>query len=77
VATIWTDPDGHFHVAGLPAGTYSVVVSLDGFITNTATVMVNANAASRVAVNLEIAAIAASVDVVAPAAVVSSAETLA
>src|SRR5258708_32405789 len=41
LATMWTDPDGRVAAAGLPAGTYTVGVSLAGFTPTAATVVVN------------------------------------
>jgi len=77
VATLLSEGDGQFRVVALPAGTYRVVVSLDGFDTATLQAAVTSDKPAELAIDLPIAAIAQVVDVVATASVVSNETTLA
>lgn len=76
VATVLTDGDGRFHVPDLAPGRYTVVVSLPGFDTAIVAAVVAGVKASDVVVDLVISTLTDTIDVVAPAAVVSIAETL-
>jgi hypothetical protein len=64
VATQVTDADGGFRFEGLPAATYKVAVSLDGFDTKTLLIDVKAGQTANAAVDLSISAVAEHVDVV-------------
>ena len=75
VVTHATEADGHYRVQDLPAGTYRVVFSLEGFVTKSFPAVVVAGQTMRLDVDLAIASVAANVTVVAPA-IVSSAGTL-
>jgi carboxypeptidase family protein/TonB-dependent receptor-like protein len=77
IATVLSEGDGQFRVVALPAGTYRVVVALDGFDTATLQVAVMSDKPAELAIDLPIAAIAQVVDVVATASVVSNDTTLA
>jgi len=74
---ILTAEDGHFSVVGLAPGRYTVTASLASFVTTSATADVVAGRSSDVAIDLPIAGISQSVNVVAQSPVVSGAGTLA
>ncbi len=71
-----TDADGKVTFDQLDPGTYSIVVASQGFDTLTSTATVAANATSTVTLDLHIAAITDTVDVVAPTTLVPSTGTL-
>ncbi|MBI3492926.1 MAG: TonB-dependent receptor [Acidobacteria bacterium] len=75
--SLMSEGDGHFHVDRVPEGQYRVVASLDGFTTLSVTTTAVAGKAVDVPIDLAIATLTDTVDVVAPPAVVSSADTLA
>ena len=77
VATVLSEGDGHFIVVALPEGRYRVFASLAGFETAAVTVAVVVGTTSAVTVELAIAAISQTVDVVGSAAIVSREGTLA
>jgi hypothetical protein len=77
VVTLLSEGDGHFHVVALPEGRYRVAASLAGFETTAVAVVVSAERAADVAVDLPIAAISQTVDVVGSASIVSTEGTLA
>lgn len=76
VAGVLSDGDGRFRVAALPAGKYTVVVTLEGFATVETAAVIAAGKAASLAIDLPIAAVTASIEVIAPKPVVSAAETL-
>ncbi len=77
VATVLSEGDGHFSVVALPEGRYRVAASLAGFETATVTAPVVVGETTAVAMDLPIAAISQTVDVVGSAAIVSREGTLA
>ncbi|MBZ5557897.1 MAG: TonB-dependent receptor [Acidobacteriia bacterium] len=77
VASLLSEGDGHFRIEDLPEGPYRVVASLGGFTTLAVTATVVAGKAADVQIDLAIATLTDTIDVVAPPAVVSSADTLA
>ena len=77
VAEILSGEDGHFSVVGLQPGKYKVFASLGSFVTTTAAVEVVAGRSIDITIDLPIAGIAQSVEVVAASPVVSSEGTLA
>jgi len=77
VATMLADGDGHFVVAGLPDGVYRVSAALAGFETTSAAATVIAGRVTTVALDLPIASISQTVDVVGSSTLVSSQGTLA
>jgi hypothetical protein len=74
--SLFTDGDGRFRIDDLPPETYTVVAALEGFATTSTTVAVTAGAAAAATLDLPIATLTATVDVVAPSSIVSSADTL-
>ena len=76
IATVLSDGDGHFRLVALPDGKYRLVAGLAGFETTTLLAVVTAGKTSDVSLDLPIAAISQTVEVVG-SAVVSSAGTLA
>jgi hypothetical protein len=77
VAEILSGEDGHFSFVGLQPGRYSVLASLESFVNGTASVEVVAGRSTDITLDLPIAGIAASVEVVASNPVVSSEGTVA
>jgi len=75
VASVLSEGDGGFHVDVAP-GKYSVTASLDGFVTTNAIATAVAGQPTAVSIDLAIANLTATVEVVAPATIVSTAETL-
>jgi hypothetical protein len=76
LATVLSDGDGRFHIDNLFPGKYTLSVSLDGFVTAENPFAVVDGTATELVVDLAIATLTATVDVVAPAGIVTSAETL-
>ena len=76
VTSLLSDGDGHFLVAALPSGKYTLVVSLEGFTAVNVQAIVSAGQPSQLSVDLPIATLTDTVTVVAPAAIVSTADTL-
>jgi hypothetical protein len=77
VATILSEGDGHFRVTALPEGKYALTVALEGFSTLKAVVTVTPDRATERSFDLPIATVTQTVEVMAPASIVSAAETLA
>jgi hypothetical protein len=76
LTSLLSDGDGRFHIDDVAPGTYTVAGSLDGFVAANATIAVTAGAPAEVALDLAIATLTATIDVVAPATIVTSADTL-
>ena len=76
VALLRSEGDGHFRVEGLADGTYRIVVALEGFASAAATATVAGGRSPDLSIDLTIAALSDTIDVVASAAIVSSSETL-
>src|SRR6185295_8226129 len=74
--SVLTDGDGRFRVAEMPPGKYRVVVALDGFMPATDVVAVAGGRTHQLTFDLALAGVTATVDVVASATLVSSADTL-
>ncbi len=77
VATQLADGDGHFVVAGLPDGAYRVSAALDGFETTSAPATVVAGRVTTVTLDLPIASISQTVEVIGSSGIVPSQGTLA
>jgi hypothetical protein len=74
LTSLSSDGAGEFHVADLPPGTYTIAVSLEGFVTARATTAIPR--ATKLTIDLAIASLSDTVEVVAPATIVSTADTL-
>ncbi|MBI3492921.1 MAG: TonB-dependent receptor [Acidobacteria bacterium] len=77
VATVVSDGDGRFRVAGLAAGTYRVMAALEGFETTTEPAVVSDRGPTAVTIDLPIGTFSDTIDVVGTTAAVSSGDTLA
>jgi len=64
VATVLSDGDGHFRLVALPDGKYRVVAAIAGFETTTVPAVVTAGKTTDVSLDLPIAAISQTVEVV-------------
>jgi len=69
IASIISEGDGHFRVVALPDGRYRVIVTLAGFEPATVQASVSVGAATSLAIDLAIAAISQTVEVVGSASV--------
>jgi hypothetical protein len=77
VAEQISDEQGHFTLTGVPAGRYRVRASLDGFQTTDAAVTVARGQVASVTIDLPIAALSETVDVVAASPVIAASGTMA
>src|SRR5256885_15967641 len=76
VSTILSEGDGHFRVVAVPDGRYRVTVTLAGFEPKTAAVIVGSGGTTDLSIDLPIAAISQTVEVVGSNPVVSSGATI-
>jgi hypothetical protein len=76
IATLLSDGDGHYRVGALMEGKYVVTATLEGFAMAKAAAVVTADGTTQVPLDLPIANITQTVEVVAPVSIVSAAETL-
>lgn len=76
VATLLSDGDGHFRFTALPPGKYTLTASLEGFAIARAAVGVTADATTERSLDLPLATLTQTVEVMAPASIVSAADTL-
>lgn len=76
VASVITEGDGKFRVAALLEGTYTVSAALEGFAVATAKVTVGPNEPAEVKLDLPLATVTQTIEVVAPMAIVTAADTL-
>ena len=76
VASVLAEGDGHFHVTLLLEGQYSVSASLEGFAFVKTNVRVASGVQTDVTLDLPLATVNHTIEVVAPVAVVSAADTL-
>jgi hypothetical protein len=75
-AVVLTDGDGHFRVTVLLDGQYTVSATLEGFALAQTKVRVASDAQSDVALDLPLATVSQTIEVVAPASVISAADTI-
>jgi hypothetical protein len=73
IATVLTEADGHFRIVVLPDGRYRIAATLAGFESTTVQASVTAGATTDVAIDLPIAAISQTVEVVGSAGIASAA----
>jgi hypothetical protein len=76
VATVLSDGDGHFRITALQEGRYTITASLEGFAMARASVVVAPNATTERSLDLPLATLTQTVEVMAPATIVSAADTL-
>jgi hypothetical protein len=77
VASTVSEGDGHFRIVALPEGRYRVIATLAGFEPTEASVAVTANTTTDVKVDMPIATISQTVEVVGNASPMTSSPTLA
>src|SRR5262249_11036196 len=77
IAAVITEGDGHFRVIALPDGRYRVTVTLAGFEPTTVQASVAAGVMVELAIDVPIAAISQTVDVVGSASSIATGTTLA
>src|SRR3954464_13719902 len=73
IAAVLTEADGHFRIVVLPDGRYRVAATLAGFEPTTVQATVTAGATADVAIDLPIAAISQTVEVVGSAGIAAAA----
>ena len=76
VATTLSEGDGRFRIVALPGGSYTIVVTLEGFAMAHATATLGADKATELAIDLPIATMTQAVEVIAPASRITVAETI-
>jgi hypothetical protein len=76
VASLLSDGDGHFRFAALPEGKYTLTAMLEGFAMAKAAVVVASDATTDRSLDLPLATLTQTVEVMAPASIVSAADTL-
>ena len=76
VATVLSDGDGHFRFTALQEGRYTLTASLEGFAVARAAVAVAPDATTERSLDLPLATLTQTVEVMAPASIVSAADTL-
>ena len=76
VSTVLSDGDGHFRFTALREGKYTLTASLEGFAVARAAVVVAADATTERSMDLPLATLTQTVEVMAPATIVSAADTL-
>ncbi len=76
VASVLSDGDGHFRFAALQEGKYTLTAMLEGFAVARAAVVVISDATTDRSLDLPLATLTQTVEVIAPASIVSVADTL-
>jgi hypothetical protein len=76
VSSVLSDGDGHFRFTALHEGKYTLTASLEGFSVARAAVVVTADATTERSLDLPLATLTQTVEVMAPASIVSAADTL-
>lgn len=76
VSSVLSDGDGHFRITALQAGKYTLTASLEGFAVARASVVVTADTTTERSLDLPLATLTQTVEVMAPASIVSAADTL-
>ncbi|MCU1382957.1 MAG: Outer rane receptor for ferrienterochelin and colicin, partial [Acidobacteria bacterium] len=76
VGSVLSDGDGHFRFSALQEGKYTLTASLEGFAVARAAVSVAADATTERSMDLPLATLTQTVEVMAPASIVSAADTL-
>jgi hypothetical protein len=76
VASVLSDGDGHFRFTAIQEGKYMLTASLDGFAVARAAVVVSADQTTERSMDLPLATLTQTVEVMAPTSIVSAADTL-
>ena len=76
VSAVLSDGDGHFRFTALQEGRYTLTASLEGFGVLRAAVVVTPDATTERSLDLPLATLTQTVEVMAPASIVSAADTL-
>lgn len=76
VASVLSDGDGHYRFTALQEGRYTLTAMLEGFAVARAAVVVAPDATTERALDLPLATLTQTVEVMAPASIVSAADTL-
>jgi hypothetical protein len=76
VSTVLSEGDGRFRFTALQEGKYTLTASLEGFATARAAVVVAADIPTERSLDLPLATLTQTVEVMAPASIVSAADTL-
>ena len=76
VSTVLSEGDGRFRFTALQEGKYTLTASLEGFATARAAVVVAADTPTERSLDLPLATLTQTVEVMAPASIVSAADTL-
>src|SRR5262249_32726348 len=76
LASVLSDGDGHFRIAPIADGRYTVSAALEGFGPGRANAIVESGSQTSIALELPLAPLSQTVDVVAPVSIVSAADTI-
>ena len=76
VSTVLSDGDGHFRFTALHEGKYTLTAALEGFAMAKATAAVASDTTTERSLDLPLATLTQTVEVMAPASIVSAADTL-
>jgi hypothetical protein len=76
IAMVLSDGDGHFRFSAIQPGRYTLTASLEGFAVSRASVVVTSEATTDRSLDLPIATLTQTVEVMAPTSIVSAADTL-
>jgi hypothetical protein len=76
VSTVLSDGDGHFRFTALHEGRYTLTAALEGFAMAKASAVVTSDATTERSLDLPLATLTQTVEVMAPASIVSAADTL-
>ena len=76
ISTVLSEGDGRFRFTALQEGKYAITASLEGFALGRATAVVVLNTTTEQSIDLPLATLTQTVEVMAPTAVVSAADTL-
>jgi hypothetical protein len=76
IATVLADGDGHYRFTAIQEGKYTLTASLEGFAVARAAVVVSADQTTERSLDLPLATLTQTVEVMAPTSIVSAADTL-
>src|SRR6476646_11605359 len=76
IASVLSDGDGHYRFTAIQEGKYTLTASLEGFAVARAAVVVSADQTTERSLDLPLATLTQTVEVMAPTSIVSAADTL-